>query len=195
MQPAVSLLLGKKKKKYAYNFKLYCVFRKQAVGCWSDPCYRRCAKLTRDRSRAVCLCFQLLKPSGTACLGKGGGMLELHEFLFFSKRFLMQVGVSVLILDLHCFAEDRFMYNSRAVVVCTSLPASSFPLKVWKISYPAKHLPYSAQCLPPRHLAQLVASPEVSLCMKAGENVVLSEIDSLQEGGGGWERGSFILAA
>lgn len=154
MQPVVSLLL-EKKIKYAYNSKLYCVFRKKAVGCRSDPCYRRCAKLSRDRSCAVCLCFQLLKPSGTAaCLGKAGGMLELHEFLFFSKRFLTQVGVSVLFHDLHCFAEDRFMYNSRAPVVCMSLSTSFLLLKVWKISYPAKHLLYSSQCLPPRHLAK-----------------------------------------
>ena len=92
------------------------------VGCQSDLHYQRYSRLSRVWScTAPCLCLQLLKSLGMARLGNSGGMLELHEFLFFSKCFLTKV-VSVLIHDLHCFTEGFFMCNSCAPVVCTSLP-------------------------------------------------------------------------
>lgn len=80
-----------------------------------------------------------------ACFGNDGGMLELHEFLFFSKCFLTEV-VSVLIHNLHCFTEGFFMFNSCSTVECMSLPASQllFLFEFWGIPYPVKHLPYSS---------------------------------------------------
>lgn len=154
---------------------------RRLVGCWSDPCYRRYSKLSRVWSGAApCLCFQLLKRLGMTCLGSGGGTLELHEFLFFSKCFLTNVMVSVLIHDLHCFTEGFFMCNSCAPVACMSLSPSNllFLFKFWKISYPAQHLSYSSQCLPQgnwRDPIQLVASPKVLLYMKGENNLVVSE--------------------
>lgn len=93
------------------------------VGCQSDPHHQRYSKLSGVGScSAPRLCVQLLKALGTACLGNGGGTLELHQFLFFSKHFLTKVVVSVLIHDLHCFTEGFFMSNSCPPVVRVSLP-------------------------------------------------------------------------
>lgn len=73
----------------AYNSELYCALRKTSCGWQSDPHYQRYSKLSRVWScMAPCLCLQLLKPLGMACLQNGGGTLELHEFLLFSKCFL-----------------------------------------------------------------------------------------------------------
>ena len=93
------------------------------VGCQSDPHYMRYSRLLRVWScPAPCPCFQLLKPLGMGCLGNGGGVPDLHEFLFFSKCFPTKAVVSVSIHDLHCFTEGFRMCNSCALVVRTSLP-------------------------------------------------------------------------